>query len=219
MGMIGPTGLPAPEQEPKKWPVYVTGGVTIVAFVGLLYIVEAVDHAMNNRLDFDGIYPRQADGLMGIIWAPFLHLGWPHLIANTVPLLVLGFLMTLLGMARFVAATAIIWIVGGFGTWVIAPSGPVIGASGVIMGYLTFLIVFGFFTRSLWQIIVGVAVFLYYGTVLLGVFPFFTGPSVSWQGHLCGAIAGLLAAYLLSSPERKQRELRLHKEIPPSLTS
>ena len=219
MGMIEPVGVPAPESEPKKRPGWMTGGITIVSFVGLLYVIEAVDHALNNRLDYDGIYPRQADGLMGIIWAPFLHGGWAHLIANTVPLLVLGFLMTLLGVTRFVIATAIIWVLGGFGTWLIAPYGPVIGASGVIMGYLTFLIVFGFFTRTFWQIAVGLVVFFYYGTVLLGILPFFTGPSVSWQGHLCGAIAGVIAAYLLSSPERKQREVRRQKATPPSLTS
>jgi membrane associated rhomboid family serine protease len=218
MGMIESAGLPAPESNPKSRPLYLTGGVTILSFVGLLYVIEAVDHVMNNRLDYDGIYPRRTDGLMGIIWAPLLHGGWPHLIANTVPLLILGFLMTLLGMVRFISATAIIWIVGGFGTWLIAPYGPVIGASGVIMGYLTFLIVFGFFTRSLWQIVVGLVVFLYYGTILLGVLPLFVGPSVSWQGHLCGAIAGVLAAYLLSSPERKRRELRRHKDTPPALT-
>jgi membrane associated rhomboid family serine protease len=219
MGMIEPAGLPAPESEPKDRPVYVTGGITILAFVGLLYVIEAVDHAMNNRLDYDGIYPRQTGGLMGIIWAPFLHGGWGHLIANTVPLLILGFLMTLLGMTRFIAATAIIWVVGGFGTWLIAPHGPVIGASGLIMGWLTFLIVFGFFTRTLWQIVVGIVVALYYGTLLFGAFPFLVGPNVSWQGHLCGAISGVLAAYALSSPERKQRELRRQKATPPSLTA
>jgi membrane associated rhomboid family serine protease len=208
-------GLPSPT-TPKKPPAWKVGGATIVTFVALLYVVEFVDTAMNNRLDYDGIYPRQAEGLWGILWAPFLHGGWPHLIANTVPLLVLGFLMTLLGMARFIAATAIIWILGGFGTWLIAPYGPVIGASGVIMGYLTFLIMFGFFTRKVWEIVVGVVVFLYYGTILLGVLPLFVGSRVSWQGHLCGAVAGVIAAYVLSGPERKARQLR---KRPNQLTS
>jgi membrane associated rhomboid family serine protease len=219
MGMIEPAGLPAKEPARRPRPVYVTGGITVVSFVGLLYVIEAIDHTMGQRLDLYGIYPRQADGLMGIIWAPLLHGGWGHLIANTIPLLILGFLMTLLGMTRFITATAIIWIVGGFGTWLIAPTGPVIGASGLIMGYLSFLIVFGFFTRTFWQIAVGVVVFLYYGTLLLGVFPFLVGPHVSWQGHLCGVVAGVLAAYTLSTPQRKRRELRRAKSAPPSLTS
>jgi membrane associated rhomboid family serine protease len=81
-----------------------------------------------------------------------------------------------------------------------------IGASGLIFGWLTFLIVFGFFTRKAWQIIVGIVVLFIYGGVLLGALPGTFG--VSWQGHLCGGIAGVFAAYLLSGPERKAREKR-----------
>ena len=124
--------------------------------------------------------------------------------------------MTLAGLSRFIFATAIIWILGGFGTWLIGNVGAHcpyvgvscetnhIGASGLIFGWLAFLIVFGFFTRKVWEIVVGVIVLFVYGGVLLGVLPGTLG--VSWQGHLCGAIAGVLAAYLLSGPERKARE-------------
>jgi membrane associated rhomboid family serine protease len=94
----------------------------------------------------------------------------------------------------------------------------IIGASGLIFGWLTFLIVFGFFTRTLWQIVVGVLVLLYYGTVLFGALPQMGCTGISWQGHLCGAVAGVFAAYLLSGPERKSRELRRRKANPPSLT-
>jgi membrane associated rhomboid family serine protease len=119
--------------------------------------------------------------------------------------------MTLIGMARFVYATAIVWILGGLGTWLIGNIGSPyetnhIGASGLIFGWLTFLIVFGFFTRHAWQIVVGVVVLFIYGGVLLGALPGTFG--VSWQGHLCGGIAGVIAAYLLSGPERKARAKR-----------
>lgn len=204
-------------QEPKKRPQWVVGGITIVGFVALLWVMEAVDTVLGHRLDQDGIRPLQTDGLWGILWAPLLHGGWPHLIANTVPALVLGFLMTLAGMGRFITATAIIWLLGGFGTWLIGNigaqcatiTGPCtnhIGASGLIFGWLTFLIVFGFFTRTAWEIVVGVIVALVYGGILLGVVP--GTPGVSWQGHLCGAVAGVVAAYVLSGPERKARERR-----------
>ena len=111
---------------------------------------------------------------------------------------------------------AIIWIVGGFGTWLIGNWGSScglesdhIGASGLIFGWLTFLLVFGFFTRSGWQIIIGILVLLGYGGVLWGAVPVLNVcGGVSWQGHLCGGIAGVLAAYLLSSPERKARQHR-----------
>jgi membrane associated rhomboid family serine protease len=84
-----------------------------------------------------------------------------------------------------------------------------IGASGLIFGWLTFLLVFGFFIRSGWQIFIGLLVLVVYGGVLWGAVPVLNVcGGVSWQGHLCGGIAGVLAAYLLSSPERKARELR-----------
>jgi membrane associated rhomboid family serine protease len=158
-----------------------------------------------------------------------LHSNWDHLIANTVPALVLGFLMTLAGLSRFIYATAIVWILGGLGTWLIGNVGAHcpyvgvrcetnhIGASGLIFGWLAFLIVFGFFTRKVWEIVVGVVVLLIYGSVLFGVLP--GTPGVSWQGHLCGAIAGVFAAYLLSGPERKERERRKVSAKNPYLTS
>ena len=203
---------------PRTPPVWQVGGLTILAFVALLYVVEFVDVLLGHRLDADGIRPLEVDGLWGILWAPLLHGGWPHLIANTVPALVLGFLMTLRGVGRFVAATAIVWLLGGFGTWLIGNVGAPtyygttvetnhIGASGLIFGWLTFLVVFGFFTRTAWEIAVGILVLLVYGGVLLGVLPGTFG--VSWQGHLCGAIASVVAAYVLSGPERRARAGRV----------
>jgi membrane associated rhomboid family serine protease len=222
MGMTGPVGYPVtPAPQPKKRPVWVTGGITIITFIALLYLIELIDSLDSHRLDDNGIRPLETNGLWGIIFAPALHSSWQHLIANTVPALVLGFLVTLAGLSRFIFATAIVWIVGGFGTWLIgnigAPYGVEtnhIGASGLIFGWLTFLLVFGLFTRNIWEIVVGLVVLLVYGSVLLGVLPGTYG--VSWQGHLCGAIAGVLAAYVLSGPERKARQLRRSGATPPS---
>jgi membrane associated rhomboid family serine protease len=214
--MSQPVGLPT-TPAPKKRPTWMVGGATVVSFVALLYVIEIWDNLTGHRLDENGIRPLETDGLYGIVFAPLLHSNWAHLIANTGPALVLGFLMTLAGLSRFIYATAIVWILGGFGTWLIGNIGAPsyngmavetnhIGASGLIFGWLTFLIVFGFFTRTVWQILVGVVVFFVYGSVLLGMLPGTFG--VSWQGHLCGAIAGVFAAYLLSGPERKAREKR-----------
>lgn len=225
--MTGTSGFPALPAEPKKRPAWLVGGLTVLSFVAVLYVIEAYDSVTGHRLDSNGIRPLESDGLTGILFAPLLHSNWEHLIANTGPALVLGFLMTLAGLSRFLFATAIIWILGGFGTWLIgnlgAPSynGMVvetnhIGASGLIFGWLTFLIVFGFFTRKVWEITVGVVVLFIYGSILLGVLPGTFG--VSWQGHLCGAVAGVLAAYVLSGPERKTRALR-RPVRPPSLNT
>jgi membrane associated rhomboid family serine protease len=189
------------------------GGATILTFVALLYLIELIDQLMHGRLDSNGIRPLTSDGLWGIIFAPILHANWQHLIANTIPLLVLGFLMTLAGISRFVWATVIVWILGGFGTWLIgnvgSACGPTdhIGASGLIFGWLTFLLAFGIFVRRFWDIIIGLVVLFAYGSVLLGAMPVLHQcGGVSWQGHLSGALAGVVAAYLLSSPERKARE-------------
>jgi len=216
MATSGP-GLTA---DPKK-PGWMIGGATVLAFVALLYVVEAVDQVSGSRLEQDGIRPLEVDGLWGILWAPLLHANWAHLVANTVPALVLGFLVSLAGMARFVYATVIVWILGGLGTWLIgnigAPSGVEtnhIGASGLIFGWLTFLIVFGFFTRHAWQIVVGIVVFMVYGGILWGALPGTFG--VSWQGHLCGGVAGVFAAYVLSGPERRARAMRTTRSVPRS---
>jgi membrane associated rhomboid family serine protease len=226
--MTQPLGYPAaPSPEPKKRPGWIVGGVTIISFVVLLYVIELFDSLSGHHLDNNGIRPLETDGLLGIVFAPLLHSNWQHLIANTGPALILGFLMTLAGLSRFIFASAIIWILGGFGTWLIGNAGAPtyqgihvetnhIGASGLIFGWLTFLLVFGFFTRNVWEIVVGVIVLFVYGSVLLGVLPGTFG--VSWQGHLCGAIAGVVAAYLLSGPERKARERRKRGATNPYLT-
>ena len=202
-----------PATQTKKRPQWMVGGATILTFVALLYLVELIDQLMGHSLDANGIRPDQTDGLWGIIFAPVLHANWQHLAANTVPLLVLGFFVTLAGMSRFVWATAIIWILGGFGTWLIgnvgSSCGPTdhIGASGLIFGYLAFLLVFGIFVRKFWDIVIGLVVLFLYGGVLLGAMPVLHQcGGVSWQGHLSGAVAGVVAAYLLSAPERKSRE-------------
>ncbi|MCG5434451.1 rhomboid family intramembrane serine protease [Mycobacterium sp. MYCO198283] len=220
MGMTPAGGAP----QSRRRPAWLVGGATVLGFVALLYGVELVDTLSDHSLDDNGIRPLEEDGLTGILWAPLLHADWAHLAANTGPALVLGFLMTLAGMARFVSATAIIWILGGLGTWLIGNVGATcpyvgvrcetnhIGASGLIFGWLAFLIVFGFFTRRVWEIVTGILVALIYGSILFGVLP--GTPGVSWQGHACGAVAGVVAAYLLSAPERRERAQRRATPVP-----
>jgi membrane associated rhomboid family serine protease len=216
MGKTAPRGRPGvPATQTTKRSSWMVGGATILTFVALLYLVELIDQLTRHSLDADGIRPLQVDGLWGIIFSPVLHESWQHLMANTVPLLILGFLMTLAGMSRFVWATAIVWILGGFGTWLIgnfgSSCGPTdhIGASGLIFGWLAFLVVVGIFVRRVWDIVIGLVVMFAYGGVLLGAMPVLGRcGGVSWQGHLCGAIAGVVAAYLLSAPERKTRTAR-----------
>jgi membrane associated rhomboid family serine protease len=160
-------------------------------------VVEVVDVAASHRLDGWGIRPRSGEGLLGILAAPLLHGGWDHLGANTVPALVLGFLTLATGLARGLAATAIIWLVGGLAVWAVAGGSSVhIGASGLVFGWITYLVVQGFVDRKPWEIVIGLAVLVVYGGVLWGVLP--GQPGISWQGHLFGAVAGVAAAVALS---------------------
>lgn len=167
----------------------------IAAFTGVLYLTEAVDMVLGGVLDKDGIQPRRLDGLDGVLWAPLLHGGWPHLVANTVPVLVLGFLALAGGIGQFIVVTATIWLVAGLGTWLAGSPGVHLGASVLIFGWLVFLLVRGFFARSLLQILLAVVLFGLWGGVLWGVLPGAVG--ISWEGHLFGAVGGLLGTRLV----------------------
>lgn len=176
----------------------------IVAFVALLYLVELVDTLDRNRLDGYGIRPREVDGLDGIVFAPLLHHGWAHLAANTVPLLVFGFLILLAGVARWAAVTAVVWLVGGVGTWVTGqPHSLHLGASVLAFGWLVYLLLRGIFARDASQVALGAILLFLYGGILYGVLP--GQPGISWQGHLFGALGGALAAYRFGANDRLSR--------------
>ncbi len=173
-----------------------TGGyVVIAAMTILMWLVETIDIAAGD-LDSAGIHPRDAEGLTGIAASPFLHAGFGHLIGNTIPFLVLGLAIAVGGLVRTLAVVGIVAAVGGLGTWLTAPSGAVvIGASGLVVGFATYLVARGAYSRQPWHIIGGLVVLVIYGsTLLVGLVP---TPGVSWQGHLFGAVGGLVAARVL----------------------
>ena len=175
----------------------------LLGFVGTLWAVELVDLLVfRGGLDFLGIRPRNTEWLWGIVLAPFLHGGLPHLIANTAPLLVLGGLVLLRRRLDYVLVTVIVTLVGGFGVWLFAPRNTVhLGASGVAFGYLGYLIARTWFERSLTSLAIAlVAGFLYSGA-LLGVLPGQRG--VSWEGHLFGLLAGGATGAVVKKPEKR----------------
>ena len=199
--------LPAPtEKKPANRilpPNPVQALIVIGSFTVLLYLIEVVDAAMSGRLDQFGIQPRTLGGLDGVLWAPLLHHGWTHLFANTLPVLLFGFLAMSSGIGQWIAVTATIWLFSGLGVWLVGGAGTTVGASGLAFGWLAFLLVRGLFNRAFGQILVAVALFMYWGSTLLGVLP--GNPGVSWQGHLFGAIGGILAAWLVSMANRTTR--------------
>ena len=175
----------------------------VLAMIALMWVAEVVDSAAGHRLDQYGIEPREEDGLVGIAAAPFLHAGFGHLIANTVPLLVMGIAIAFGGARRTLAVTATVAIISGLGTWLVAPASTLhIGASGLVFGYATYLLSRGFFDRDAVELAIGLAVAVLWGGALLsGLLP---EQGISWQGHLFGAIGGVVAARLLA-PQRGAR--------------
>ena len=152
---------------------------------------------MNQRLDNNGVRPWTVDGLWGIVFAPVLHSDWAHLISNTVPAFVLTFVIVLSsGTMRWLEATAIVWVTAGAGTWLIGGLNTNhVGASSLIFGWVAFLVLRGVFAKKLSEIAIGIVIAAVYGYLIWGVLP--TAPGVSWQGHLCGAIGGVIAAVVL----------------------
>ena len=161
------------------------------------WLSEIADTLTHHHLDRFGVRPHRLAGLKGIPLAPFLHAGFGHLIGNSVPFAVLGVLIALSGLAELLSVTVIVTLISGLGMWVFGASNQVhIGASGVVFGYLAFLLVRGVFARSTRQIVMGAVVAVVYGGLLWGVLP--TGRGVSWQGHLFGVVGGVVAARLLN---------------------
>lgn len=187
------TGFPPVTPQTTRRPPWQTAGIVIIAFVAALWVIEIVNSASGGDLTDDGIRPRQLGGLWGVLWAPLLHANFTHLESNTIPLLVLGFLVLLGGLVRFGVVTATVWLVSGIGVWIVGGSNTVVvGASGIAFGWLAYIIVRGVFTRSFLQLALGVVILVIYGSLLWGVLP--GQPGVSWQGHLFGALGGVLAA-------------------------
>jgi membrane associated rhomboid family serine protease len=173
----------------------------VIIVAALMWLVEAVDLALlDGRLDQQGIVPRTWSGIDGVLWAPLLHGGFGHLAANTVPFVILGTFVAMEGPRRWVAVTATVVVMGGLATWLLARSAVHVGASGLVFGYAGFLLVAGFVEKSIKGIAVSlVVVLLFGGMVLRGITP--VSSYVSWESHLFGLAAGVMAAFAIAAPE------------------
>src|SRR3954468_24580118 len=135
------------------------GLILVIGMAAVMWVLEVIDQVTSANLDQYGIKPHEADGLIGIATAPFLHAGFGHLIGNTVPFLLLGGAIALTGLARVATTTVIVAVVGGLGVWLFASSHTDhIGASGIVFGYATYLITRGIYSRNLLHLVVGIVV-------------------------------------------------------------
>lgn len=180
----------------------------IGVFVGVIWIVFVVDLVLPVKLTDYGLVPRTLSGSVGVITMPFLHAGFGHILSNTLPLVIL--LVLLVGSkARSWEAVVEIVVAGGVLLWVFGrrrtEAGPIVhvGASGLVFGMAVFLIVSGLLERRVLSLLVAfVVVILYGGTLFWGVLPGMDART-SWDGHLCGAVAGGLLAWVLTRSSKK----------------
>jgi membrane associated rhomboid family serine protease len=187
---------------PTRSSPFAAGTRVLLAIVGVMWVAEVVDTLAGHSLDDYGIQPRDAEGLLGIFTSPFLHAGFGHLIANTVPLVLMGLAVARAGAVRVVKVTAVVALVAGVGTWLTAPAGSdTIGASGIVFGFATYLITRFVFTRRILDLALGVVVLAVWGTSLLA--SLVPTPGVSWQAHLFGGIGGVVAAAVTARPRQR----------------
>lgn len=178
----------------------------ILIFVGVIWAVFLVSKLVPQlELQQYGLRPRSAIGLLGLVTMPFLHGGIGHIVGNTIPLIVLLFLLAG-SRAKSWQIVAEIVVCGAALLWVFGRNANHIGASGLVSGLITFLILGGAFERRFVPVVVAVVTFLLYGTSLVwGFIP--RDEHVSWDGHLCGAVAGGLLAFQLARSSRPAKKL------------
>jgi membrane associated rhomboid family serine protease len=185
------------DRREERWTARLPGALVMVAVIlALLWGLEILDTAMQGRLDAYGIRPRTVSGLDGILFAPFLHAGFGHLLSNSLVFAVLGVIAYVaVTLGRFLGVILFTGLSSGLGAWLFGdPNTIVIGASGVIFGLLGFLLFRGIAERSPGAITVSVMMLLIYGGTISEILP--GAPYVSWQSHLFGFLGGAGAAFL-----------------------
>lgn len=161
-----------------------------------------------------GLIPRDLGGALGIIFMPLLHANFTHIIGNSISWLFLGGAVSML-TRRFALIMIAIWLLSGSLLWLFGPPWTPdygfsrhIGASALTYGFAAFVVAFGWFSRRIWAMIIGIIVLFFNGLpMLLGMIPVTAGSGVSWFGHLSGAIAGVTVAFFFTKQAREQRRL------------
>ena len=191
---LAPSHATVAKPEPTKGETLRQRAFIVGIALAVMWGLEVIDVVLGQRLNSFGIEPRTATGLIGIPFAPFLHSGFGHLIANTIPFALLGFLTIMRGISTFFLVSAFVTVIGGLAVWLMASSGYHIGASGLVFGLFGYNLAMGIFERSFKSIAMAVLVGLLYGSMVFGIFP--SRPGISWEGHLFGLAAGVGFAWL-----------------------
>lgn len=197
---------PVPRTEPPFDPTSWHGALAVMLGVAALFWIlqlvnAANDYSLNRAV---GLRPREASGLWGIVASPFLHHSYYHLFSNTVPLVLIGWVLLLSGVRAWLTVTAIVVVVGGLASWVLAPEGLIVGASALVLGWLGYLLSRAYFSRSVKWIVVAALVLFFFGTLLGTLLPGL-GHGESWIVHACYFAAGILAGAMLHPRTRRRR--------------
>ncbi|HEV7404874.1 MAG TPA: rhomboid family intramembrane serine protease [Chthoniobacteraceae bacterium] len=194
-----------PTRRPQSLTMAIRSNATVLfGMLGLMWLVELVSLLPYIDPQAHGLQPRTVAGLWGLLTAPFLHANFYHLMANSVPFIVLGGIVLLGGRRIFWGVTLFVMLFGGLGVWCLARGGTNhIGASGLIFGYLGFLLARGIVERSVVWFLVSLAILISYGGLVWSVLPMRVAGGVSWQMHLSGIIAGIVAAKLMVGARKK----------------
>lgn len=174
----------------------------VSGLVLLIVIFEVINSYAGHRFNSWGINPALANPFPGIFRAPFLHATFSHAILNGGLFLVLGWLVSLRGVGKYLMISFFIVLMGGLGVWLFGRFAYHIGASGIVFGYFGFLVAIGLFERQKESLFIAFMVMPLYGGVLIGIFP--SEASISWEMHLFGLLAGILAAWVWASPRRNK---------------
>ena len=167
----------------------------VASIVATFWVVQLINHLLNYRLNDFGLVPRTVHGLWGILFSPFLHSDFSHLILNTVPLFLLSLMVLVSGLAVYIKVSVFIIVVGGLLTWVLGRKAIHIGASGYIMGLWTYLLGGAWQHSGLMNIILAALCLYYFSAMIFNLFPI--NKTSSFEGHLFGALAGVAAVLIL----------------------
>ena len=168
-----------------------------LCIIAVLWVLNIFNWLFKSYFNRFGIIPRHLAGLPGIIFSPILHGDPEHLFFNMIPLFILTSLIPIYGFTSFIHISIFIIIVSGALTWLFGRKAIHIGASGLIMGYWSFLITKAYQAPSMLTIVVAVIMLYYLAGMIFNLFP--QSEKTSWEGHLFGFIAGIAAAFLINA--------------------
>jgi membrane associated rhomboid family serine protease len=193
-----------PPFDPSSW----LGALIVMAGVdAVLWIVQLVNAGHHYSLNRFGLEPRRIDGLWGALIQPFLHESYGHLASESLPLVAIGWVLLLSGMRAWLTVSAAVAVLGGALTWLVAPSGLIVGSSGVVFGWMGYLLARAYFSRRWQWILAAIGVLVFFGTYLGSLLPSFD-KHASWQSHVCSFAVGIGVAALLHPRAASQRSER-----------